>query len=173
MANIIAIAIGQFNGQFTVTGDIAATGYYTVIQGAVLQSFSGEVTSLGAFSAVLDNETMKYTLEPSSAETADSLMTAVLAIEALIKSGFVVDAPVISGATPFDTDTEVTITGPSRAVIYYTTDGSTPTADSSVYSEAITLEATATVKAIAVKDGLTSAVADATFTKTEAETPGE
>lgn len=32
MANVIALAIGQYNGSFTVTGDIAATGYYSVGQ---------------------------------------------------------------------------------------------------------------------------------------------
>lgn len=59
----------------------------------------------------------------------------------------------------------MTITGPDGASIYYTTDGSTPTSASSAYSEAITLTATTTVKAIAVKDGVSSEVASETFTK--------
>ena len=51
------------------------------------------------------------------------------------------------------------------AVIHYTTDGSTPTASSTAYSSAITAGETTTVKAIAVKDGMTdSAVASATYT---------
>lgn len=165
MANSIQLTIGQYNGAYAVSGDIAAAGYYTVIQGAVLQSVSGEVTSLGSFSAVRDNGTMKYKLEPTSADTADDLMAAVLAIEALLAAGFAVDVPAISGVTPFDDTTEVTITGPARAAIYYTVDGSTPTAESTAYTEPITLSDTATVKAIAVKDAITSAVASATFTK--------
>ena len=50
------------------------------------------------------------------------------------------------------------------AVMYYTTDGTEPTTGSTVYTSAITLTATATVKAIAVKDGVSSEVASATFT---------
>jgi hypothetical protein len=40
-----------------------------------------------------------------------------------------------------------------------------PTAESTVYSEAITLSATTTVKAIAIKDGQSSEVASHVFTK--------
>ena len=75
-----------------------------------------------------------------------------------------VEAPTISGETPFSS-TEVTMTGPDGAEIRYTTDGSTPTAESTLYSEAITLSASATVKAIAIKDGTSSEVASKEFTK--------
>ena len=77
----------------------------------------------------------------------------------------IVEKPVIAGETPFDSSTEVTITAAEGASIYYTNDGSTPTAASTAYSEALTLEATATIKAIAVKGGITSEVASKTFTK--------
>ena len=73
--------------------------------------------------------------------------------------------PTISGTTPFEDTTTVTISGPAGATIHYTTDGSTPTSSSTAYSEALTLTDTATVKAIAVKDGVSSAVASRTFTK--------
>ena len=42
-----------------------------------------------------------------------------------------------------------------------------PTAESAEYESALTLSATTTVKAIAVKDGVASAVASKTFTKSE------
>ena len=77
----------------------------------------------------------------------------------------IVEKPVITGDTPFETSTEVTITAAEGASIYYTNDGSTPTAASTAYSEALTLEATTTIKAIAVKGGITSEVASKTFTK--------
>ena len=76
-----------------------------------------------------------------------------------------VTAPEISGTTPFTDSTEVTIQGPQGAEVRYTTDGSAPSAESTLYSEAITLSATTTVKAIAILDGETSAVASKTFTK--------
>ena len=74
-------------------------------------------------------------------------------------------APTISGNTTFTESTQVTISGPDGAEIHYTTDGSTPTAESALYSEAFTLSATTTVKAIAIKDGQSSEVASRVFTK--------
>ena len=73
----------------------------------------------------------------------------------------------ISGTTPFNSTTSVTMeTATAGATIYYTTDGTTPTTASTQYSSAVTLSATATVKAIAVKDGyIDSEVASKTFTK--------
>ena len=54
------------------------------------------------------------------------------------------------------------------AVIHYTLDGSAPTASSATYSAALEVSATTTIKAIAVKEGLTdSDVASATYTKGE------
>ena len=76
-----------------------------------------------------------------------------------------VDAPTISGETPFDESTQATISGPDGAEIRYTVDGSTPTAESSLYSEALTLTDTVIVKAIAIKNGVSSEVASKTFTK--------
>ena len=60
----------------------------------------------------------------------------------------------------------VTITTATEgATIYYTTDGDTPTTSSSVYSSAIAVSSTTTIKAIAVKDGMNnSSVASATYT---------
>ena len=85
-----------------------------------------------------------------------------------------VTAPTISGTTPFSETTQVTITGPEDARVYYTTDGSTPTSESTLYSEPFTLSATTTVKAIAINDGNASSVTTKLFTKsngsgTEAE----
>jgi len=82
-------------------------------------------------------------------------------------------APAISGTTPFEESTQVTVTGPEDARVYYTTDGSTPTAESTLYSEPFTLTATTTVKAIAVKDGNSSSVTTKTFTKSSGGNGGD
>ena len=76
-----------------------------------------------------------------------------------------VNAPTISGSTPFAESTTVTMSAESGAEIRYTTDGTTPTASSALYSSPLTLTATTTVKAIALKNGLNSSVASRTFTK--------
>ena len=76
-----------------------------------------------------------------------------------------VESPVISGETPFDESTEVTISGPDGAEIRYTTDGTAPNTESTLYSEAITLTDTTTVKAIAIKNGESSEAATKVFTK--------
>ena len=73
----------------------------------------------------------------------------------------------------FDDTGTVDISAESGATIHYTTDGSTPTASSTIYTGSITLTDTTTVKAVAVKNGVTSAVASMTFTKSAGgDTPG-
>ena len=91
----------------------------------------------------------------------------------VIKNGSVVKAevtenlpaPVISGETPFTTKTKVTIEGREGCDIYYTADGSTPDDKSTAYEGEITLDATTTIKAIAIKGELESEVTSKTFTK--------
>ena len=71
---------------------------------------------------------------------------------------------VASGAV--DSGTEVTIScATDGAKIYYTKDGSNPTASSTEYTAAISVTAAVTLKAIAVKDGMNdSAVSSASYT---------
>ena len=79
-----------------------------------------------------------------------------------------VSAPTFSGATQFTESTQVSMSGPAGAEIRYTTNGSTPTAQSTLYSGPLTLTETTTVKAIAIKDGQSSAVTSRTYSKVEA-----
>ena len=67
----------------------------------------------------------------------------------------------------FTTSQSVSITADSGATIRYTDDGSTdPTASTgTVYSGALSLTATTTIKAIAIKDGHVTGVVSKTFTK--------
>lgn len=81
-----------------------------------------------------------------------------------------VAAPTISGNTTFAESTQVTMAcATAGASIYYTIDGSTPSAASTLYSDPITLSDTTTVKAIAVKGGESSAVTTQMFSKSSGQ----
>ena len=82
-------------------------------------------------------------------------------------------APQISGTTPFAETTSVSIQAEQGAEIRYTTDGSTPTAESTLYSAPITLSDTSTVKAVAIMGGQSSEVASKTFIKSNGDDTGE
>ena len=66
----------------------------------------------------------------------------------------------------YDATQNVTLsTTTNGATIYYTTDGSTPTSSSTEYTGAISISSSQTIKAIAIKSGLTdSDVSSATYT---------
>ena len=82
-------------------------------------------------------------------------------------SADVVVAPTITGETPFNEVTFCKIISEEGAEIRYTLDGTEPTATSMLYTDSIKITATTTVKAIAIKDGKTSNVAQKVFEKVE------
>ena len=84
-----------------------------------------------------------------------------------------VTAPEITGTTPYEESTTVTIQGPQGASVHYTIDGSTPTAESPAYSEPFTLTDTATVRAIAILNEVSSSGSSKTFTKGTSNDGGE
>ena len=78
-----------------------------------------------------------------------------------------VAAPSIGGEGAFTTSTQVTMSGPDGAEIRYTSDGSTPTASSTLYTEPLTVSSSVTLKAIAIKDGQSSEVTTKQFVKSD------
>lgn len=95
----------------------------------------------------------------------NNIQATVLAFYKKVGTASAVATPVISGTTPFEGSTQVSINcETSGAQVYYTTDGSDPSTSSTLYSDPFTINATTTVKAIAVLNGETSNVATKTFT---------
>lgn len=107
----------------------------------------------------------EWTGEATSVTFSASAQARASQIVVTIAGASSVATPTISGTTPFLNTTEVTITAAEGATIYYTTDDSDPTTSSTQYSAAFTINATTTVKAIAVLNNETSDVAEKVFTK--------
>lgn len=80
-----------------------------------------------------------------------------------------VAAPVITGQTEFDTTTEVTITAGEGTSVYYTLDGTEPSASSTAYTAPFIIDKSCTVSAIAMKGDKKSDVVKKEFTKVELE----
>ena len=105
---------------------------------------------------------MAFTLYARKAAIGNK--AASLATKGAITTPAASEAPVISGEEKFKDSTTVTITGKEK--IYYTTDGTTPTAKSTLYTVPLEVVSTAAIKAIAIQDGhIMSAVVEKTFTK--------
>ena len=111
-------------------------------------------TEYTGYVRIPETDTQKASAVTSSTQTAPKLTVA---------------APVFKpdGATSFRGTQMVEIyCATPGASIYYTTDGTTPTSTGTIYSGAISLTSTTTIKAIAVKADMNdSAVAEATFTR--------
>ena len=76
-----------------------------------------------------------------------------------------VAAPTISGVSPFEETSQVSISGPEGATIYYSENGDDPDTNDTLYTQPFTIDETTTVKAIAIKDGVSSQVTTKVFTK--------
>ena len=76
-----------------------------------------------------------------------------------------VAAPTISGVNPFEETSQVSISGPEGATIYYSENGDDPDANDTLYTQPFTIDETTTIKAIAIKDGVSSQVTTKVFTK--------
>ena len=71
-----------------------------------------------------------------------------------------------------ETQSVTLTTSTEGATIHYTLDGTTPTSASATYSTALNISATTTIKAVAIKNEVSSSVASATYTIVEVEHAG-
>ena len=110
-----------------------------------------------------------YTITVSGAANSTNYTFSYVNGTLTVSEKEVVATPTFTPAsgTTFTSSQKVTIScATAGAKIYYTTDGTEPTTASTLYNGAFTITTTTTIKAIAVKDGMTdSAVVTATYTK--------
>ena len=66
---------------------------------------------------------------------------------------------------PFEGTSQVSISGPEGATIYYSENGDDPDSNDTLYTQPFTIDETTTIKAIAIKDGVSSQVTTKVFTK--------
>ncbi|MBT2687442.1 chitobiase/beta-hexosaminidase C-terminal domain-containing protein [Bacillus sp. ISL-47] len=102
-------------------------------------------TSYDSITGVLGAYNGTYQLIPRSAADVIADSTKVQQVTAAPGSGFVQSGDQVSLSTLTE-----------DATIYYTTDGTDPTANSAVYSEPIAINKDTTINALAVKEGLTN-----------------
>ena len=153
--------------QVTINAESGATVYYTT-DGSTPTKQSNEYTA--PFTLTETTTVKAIAVKGSlSSDVAEATFTKDSGGQGEVKP----NAPTINGTTEFTESTQVTINAESDATVYYTTDGSTPTQESTQYTAPFTLTETATVKAIAVKGSLISDVAEATFTKKAAQVEGK
>lgn len=162
----ITISARKFGGPNETQGKIS------VSQGEVeLATYSPSGTSIVASSALSISPTDgTITISCPGASSSKGCGVQSIVIKGNKSSGGqtqTVAAPTFSPAAgTFSEAQNVTITTTTDgATIYYTIDGNDPTTSSDVYSSAITVSETTTIKAMAVKEGMNnSAVATATYT---------
>ena len=179
----IAVASG-----LTTSGVVSAT-YSLTVATPTLSLASG--TYAGAQTLTISSTTPSayifYTTNGSTPGASSSSYKAPLTVSASEKINVVgsrtawLSSPVVSASytitggtsTPtfspaggtYTTAQSVTISdATSGATIYYTTNGTTPTTSSTVYSGPVTVATSETLKAIAVASGVSSAVGSAAYT---------
>ena len=160
--------ITSTNG-FTVTVTYSSTKALTLQIGdetAQTGTTTGSNSQAGTGATVTATTTSKSTSFTISAGGATTYVSSIVITPTPGSATPTCDTPTFSpSAGTYGSAQNVTITTATEgATIYYTTDGAIPTTSSSVYSSAITVSETQTIKAIAVKDEQSSDVAEAAYT---------
>ena len=128
-----------------------------------------DLTATTAATRIIAGTTVSYTPDMAADFSVVTLTASVPRNSKTNLSNSAVAMPAFSVPSGYYTaPVTVTIsTATDGASVHYTTDGSDPTASSTLYTEPVTVSTTTTVKAIATKDGMdNSPVASATYTFT-------
>lgn len=160
VAAVIAPVAVPSGGSYTTAQTVAltsgtggATIHYTT-DGSTPTAGSTVYSTPIAISA---NTTLKA-VAMKSGMTGSAAMTSIYSITTTPLPDPSASSPVaVPGSGSFSSAQSVTLSsGTSGASIYYTTDGSTPTSGSTLYSTPITISANTTLKAVAMGSGMSS-----------------
>jgi predicted extracellular nuclease/endonuclease I len=166
---VISPAEGQYNNEVEVTITCATDGatiYYT-LDGNDPTTASDVYSAPFTLTADATVKAFATKADMDDSAIAETIYTIVTVVET-------VETPVITPITgTYYESQEVTITcATDGATIYYTLDGTDPTTGSSEYTLPFTVDATTTVKAMAVKtDWLDSSIAESIITIEEIVVP--
>lgn len=153
-------------------GDVTITYEALSYDEDTTEEVTGTMTGAGStfsftFPAFGDFTDVSYTIS-ANATTPDNVQTTGRYSDSYYVANDDVTAPVAfsPAAGSYENIVEVTLSSPTEgAVIYFTLDGTDPTAESTSYTTAISLDETTSVKAIAVASGLeTSPINSRTYT---------
>ena len=146
------------NGVLAAASSSLAGGAYLTIT----NSYIGQSTAGGSYYSGQIAEVIWFTYPISTFQRAE--------IESYLMQKYqftlqVPTSPIISVPTgTLSGPTQVAIAAQNGASIYYTTDGTTPTTSSTLYTGPINVYYTQTLKAIAAANGYTSSTVSATYT---------
>ena len=152
----IAVASGDFNSDLRL--DIVVAGYSTNPQSSMVTPYMNQAIETATLSSVsvpgagMHNVVASYNGNATFAGSASS---------PVLLSASQLASPVFTpGAGTYTSSETVTISEASPgATIYYTTNGTTPTTASNVYSNPLTLTSTQKLEAIAVASGYSNSSA--------------
>jgi hypothetical protein len=164
LTNIIVNAGWIYFNQVSLDSDLYSwedNGIYRMrLDGSEKTKISDEVVYLGRFNVVGN----WIIINDSDGKSS---YTKIIRIDNTGSAPIQVATPTATPANrTFTSSVNVTLaTATDGAEIYFTTNGATPTTSSTLYTTPINLTATTTIKAIAVKDGVSSGVLEVTFTR--------
>ena len=149
-------------------GGNSATLYFSA-SNSTSSTGTGVASSTGAKSVTIDCSSLNL----NTGYITTSAGVRIWDVEVTYSTTSQSSAPTIddgAAASEFTFSKDVTITATEGATIYYTTDGTDPTKNSSTYSSPIHITKTTTIKAAALEEGKElSSVSSKTFTKVLAD----
>lgn len=167
-----AVHDGSASASININGNATASGtVQNLLNTSRSLNYLGANNSLGTFWNGEIAELLVYSKGVSVSERA--AIEAYLAAKYQLSTAQSTPAPILSVATgSYDGPTQVAIAADADSDCFFTLDGTMPSGGSTPYSEPINIIATTTVKAIAIRNGISSSIATSVLTLDSTKWPG-